>query len=103
MVDEQIKFKKLVLVYKALNGIAPEYMKEMFCHVQDVHNVNLRSASNNNLYLPRPKTEYVKRALSYDGAAMWNHLPCEVKSSTTLSSFKRNCTKYLMSLRQANI
>ena len=45
------------MVYKALNGLAPPYLKESFvyCH----YNYSLRS--NGNLALPKPKTDYCKK------------------------------------------
>ena len=98
-IGERIFYRKSLLVFKALNGMAPDYLSKMFHYVKDVHSVNLRSTNCDKLYISRPKTGYQKMTFSYDGATAWNKLPNEVTKSAMLLSFKRNCTRYIISLR----
>ena len=98
-IEERIHFKKAVLVYKSLNGMLPEYMKNMFKFVSEVHSVNLRSAANKHLYLEKPKSKYIKQLLSYTGSIIWNNLPHETRDAKTLPEFKRLCTQYILGLR----
>ena len=79
--------------------MVPSYMTDMFPYVKAQHSVNLRSARNDCLYLKKPKTEAMKKSLSYSGASIWNQLPQDVKNAKTLDAFKRKCTSYLISVR----
>ena len=56
---------------KSLNNLYPESLKNMFKSTSEVHSYNVRGASN-NIFVPRPRTEAVKRAFSYRGVVMWN-------------------------------
>ena len=38
--------------------------------------------------LPKPRTEYVKKSLRYQGAAQWNSLDNEARSAESLANFK---------------
>ena len=97
--EERIKYRTLLLLYKSVNKMAPTYMQEMFEYVRHKHSVNSRSAACNNLYVAKPRTQFMKNAFSYSGAILWNSLPSSVKESPCLSSFKRKCASYLVSLR----
>ena len=39
-------------------------------------------------YLLRPRTESLKKSLSYNGAQLWNSLPPELRVASLLSAFK---------------
>lgn len=71
------------MVYKAINELAPPYLKSSFHFCQ--YNYLLRS--NGKLALPRPRTDYLKRSFSYRGAMQFNNLPPELKLSTSVASF----------------
>ena len=64
-----------------------EYL-DRFNKPLDVHNIETRFAKNNNLCLPHPKTNYMKKGFSYTEVNCWNKLPLEVKKSKNLYSFK---------------
>jgi hypothetical protein len=40
--------------------------------------------SENDLTLPKPKTEYLKRSFKYSGVMLWNDLSSAAKSAETL-------------------
>ena len=63
---------KATLMYKVVNGMSPGYLTEMFTNVNKTHHYNLRD-SKVNLKVPIPKTEYLKRSLTYSGV-----LPCGI-------------------------
>ena len=52
--------------------------------------VDLRDASQ-KLYLPKPRTDYLKRSFSYSGASLWNDL----RTAISLRNFKRRIDKWL--------
>ena len=85
---EQRRSKQLAIsVFKSLNNLYPESLKNMFKPTSGVHSYNVRGASN-NIFVPRPRTEAAKRAFSYRGAVMWNGLENVLKDEINLNSFK---------------
>lgn len=75
-----------LLVFKALHGIGPNYISDMFTYIHEVNLVATRSAASNNLYVPRLKSIFEK-SLMYNGAKIWNSLPAHLKHSTDPKSF----------------
>ena len=39
------------------------------------------------LNLPFPKTEYLKKSISFNGVKLWNDLPIEVRNAESLGIF----------------
>ena len=72
-------------MYKILNNHTPKYLQEMFTTRTSTY--NLRD-SENKLSLPLPRTDYLKRTLSYSGALLWNSPPKELRSVKSLGVFK---------------
>ena len=83
--ESQRSFHKAVMVYKSLNGLAPEYMRSMFIYRDTVY--SLRDAEG-KLNIPKPRTNYLKNSFSYTGAVLWNSLPAGLRQAKTLESFK---------------
>ena len=86
------KARIIVMTFKALRGMAPEYLTQMF-YVSVNQTYQLRN-NNQKLYLPKPKTNFLKRSFSYRGAVSWNQflmqkLPTMEIPETSISSFKR--------------
>ena len=66
--NEIVKFKQVSLVYKAVNGNAPQYIQTMFTNIKDNSNYSLRSSTNKKLFVPRTH----HKSLSYTGVIIWN-------------------------------
>jgi hypothetical protein len=76
-------------MYKVLNDHAAPGLKESFYNRNVTQNTyNLRN-SENDLTLPKPRTEYLRRSFKYSGATLWNDLSSATKSADTLDYFKR--------------
>ena len=60
---------KAKLMYKTLNGFAPQRLCEIFKNVNEIHDYNLRG-SLTKLYIPKPKTELLKNSIGYSGAKL---------------------------------
>ena len=84
--------QKANLMYKCVNKLAPNYLCNMF--TPRALPFDLRDASQ-KLYLPKPRTDYLKRSFSYSGASLWNDLPEDIRTTTSLSNFKRRIDKWL--------
>ena len=51
----QRKIAKAIMVYKSVNGLAPDYLSEMFVDRSNVTNYTLRDTSG-KLAIPQPRT-----------------------------------------------
>ena len=72
------------MVYKSLNGLAPNYLFSKFIQRSDViTSYNLRD-SDNKLAIPLPRTNYYKNSFGYSGAVLWNSLPSAARQATSL-------------------
>ena len=84
-----------VLVYKAKNLLAPEYIYNMltFCY-SNVY--NLRSIQRNDIEIPKQRTNYMKMSFTNYSAHTWNSIPTSIRNSPSLVSFKKALKKYLL-------
>ena len=96
-VDRRIEYKMLLYAYKALNGLAPEYLCNMvYSHMLLVLTEQTRSASQNLLVVPRGKhCQYGMRTFAMATATLWNSLNVrdkgnKIRGSPSLESFKSN-------------
>ena len=75
------------MVYKSLNGLVPEYLSSKFVKRNETR-YSLRD-SVNKLFVPFPRTNFMKNSFTYSGAVLRNGLPCHVREAKSLSQFKR--------------
>ena len=85
-------FHKVILMYKCQNNEVEGVNTNLMRHLQ-THNYNTRRKSN--IRLPKPKTEQLKRTVSYSAAQIWNSLPTDVRQCKSLSSFKLSVKHFL--------
>jgi hypothetical protein len=93
-VESRIKFKILLLTYKCLNNLAPEYLSELLNLY--LPSRSLRSANNLDLVIPVTRLKsYGDRSFSYAAPTLWNSLPLEIKSASTSATFKHLLKSHL--------
>ena len=85
------------MVYKCLNGLAPDYLINLFKYASETHSYTsiTRNVSYNNLALPSLSTSLYKRSFSYNRALLWNSLPLYIRNSSSLNTFKSMLSHYL--------
>jgi hypothetical protein len=84
----RVNYNKCLLMYKSINGLTPDHISNNFHLLQDISNRELRDKHKMHLHVPRPKCEIYKRSLLYSGPVLWNQLPTQLQSATSLNSFK---------------
>ena len=89
-IKELIDFETSKMVYKSLNVLAPDYLRNIFQKISEATNRQLRN-SNTDLRLPLLRTSTGQKSFAYKGAKVWSDLDSVVKASTSFSSFRRNC------------
>ena len=86
-VSYRIRFKVLLLTYKALNDLSPEYISELLNKPK--YTRNLRSQSQHLLSVPKSRTvTYGDRAFSVCAPKLWNELPFQLRMSSNIQAFK---------------
>ncbi len=90
-------FKILLITYKALNGLAPQYLSELLSHYSPSR--PLRSQNSGHLIIPRiSKSTAGGRSFSYLAPKLWNNLPNTVREADTLCQFKSRLKTHLFNL-----
>ena len=72
------------MVFKALNGLAPEYLSDL-----------LIKSDKEILKVPFSKTAFYDRSFSVNGAKLWNSLPLYLRESTNINTLKNSLKLYL--------
>ena len=83
----RLDYKVSLLTYKCLNGMAPSYLSSLL----KVYKPSRRLRSEEKLLLCEPvyRTEtHGRRAFSVTAPRLWNTLPMDIKSCSTVNSFK---------------
>ena len=75
-----------ILLFKTSNDLTPFYLHEL--SESRSTGYKLRN-SEHNLFVPTPRTNYGKRSFSYSGAVLWDGLQQNVRTTCSLSQFKR--------------
>ena len=85
----RILFKVLLLVYKALNGMAPLYITELLSY--RTCSRTLRSTDQKHLVVPKSRLKtYGDRTFSVAAPKLWNELPLDLRSLVTINLFKKH-------------
>ena len=93
-VHYRITFKILLLTYKALNGLAPDYIKDLLKYNDSRR--TLRSSNNRLLDEPRANLKtYGERAFSVAAPRLRNKLPLQIRLSSSEAVFKTNLKTHL--------
>jgi len=87
---ERIDFKLAVLTYRCLHGLAPRYLSDYIQSVAVSNRRRLRSSSSPQLVIRRTRLSTVgDRAFPVAGSRLWNSLPLDVTSASTLTVFSK--------------
>ena len=94
-VKYRIHYKILLVVYKCIHGIAPQYLVGLLRRYKPLE--KLRSSRQLLLEEMRPKREYGRRAFASVGPQLWNQLPEDLRNSVSLQIFKAKLKTFLFS------
>ena len=99
-IKQRIMFKTLLLTFKAMNGMAPEYLSELLIKYEQDYNLrsitDTQSYDNFLLRIPRTKLKCCgDRAFSVVAPTLWNDLPYSLRSIDDVDDFKKNLKTHL--------
>ena len=84
----RVEFKIALLVFKTLNGLAPQYLSELLV-VKPRTRYSLRSDSETLLVIPKvTRKTFGDRAFFHAGPTLWNALPSSHRNRRNIDSFK---------------
>ena len=93
-VSARVDYKILVLTYKALHGLAPQYLSCLLQWYQPGR--SLRSVHSGQLSVPRTKLcTYGDRAFLHAAPVLWNSLPPGTRGAESLAVFKTKLKTFL--------
>ena len=95
--DWLIDFKILLITFKILNFLAPTYLSSLISLTLP-SKYNLRNSSDNLiLSYPRfkPKATLGDRSFTCAAPKLWNALPFDIRSASSVSIFKAKLKNYL--------
>ena len=87
-VRQRRNYFTLLLMYKCINGDAPDYLCNnvvLGCDLQSVY--SLRSSQSMNVIVPSGNSSYLKSSFMYNGAVLWNDLPAHFKNINDVNVF----------------
>ena len=90
-VTEKVLFNDLVLAFKCVNGLAPDYLVQYFVKRSAVHNRNTRECKSSAV--PRCRLSTGQRAFYYWGPTEWNGLAENIKNMKEINGFKKTLFK----------
>ncbi len=91
-----IRYKILLLTFKALNGLTPAYLTSLLSRYNPSRSLRLQNSGL--LVVPRiAKSTKGGRAFSHLAPKLWNSLPDNVRGSDTRSLFKSRLKTHLFS------
>ena len=83
------------MTFKALNDLAPSYIRDLFRPLSEINRLNTRSVSAGDLYPPRARTTMGQRSFAFRATKIWNSIPVSIRHSDSLLSFKSALHSYL--------
>ena len=93
-VRQRISFKILLLTYKSIRGLAPQYLQDAIKIHQPSR--SLRSSKSKVLVRQKVNTDtYGGRSFSSAAAVLWNDLSHEIKNCDNLMTFKTKIKTFL--------
>ena len=92
-VEKRIIFKIATLTFKALQQKSPTYLSNLITVYKPTR--VLRSSSQLLLAVPSIKSSAGRRSFSFAAPKVWNSLPLNIRSSTSLTSFRSSLKTFL--------
>ena len=80
--ETQRQIHKVVMVYKSINGLAPDYLRTKFVDRGCVSNYFLRDTVGKLACC----SNYLKNSFGYSGAVAWNGLPVDLRQTHSLNA-----------------
>ena len=88
-IEELIGNESKTMVFKSLNDLVPQYLCNLFTKNSACSFRNFRNIET-DLRLPKKNSANGQTCFSFRGAKLWNSLPAESKTTSSLNGFKNS-------------
>ena len=88
-VTECFTYLTVCMMFKAINGLTPNYISDNVTMARDMHDRDTRLSRSNGVHIPPHNSAILKRSFMYNGSVVWNNLSEELKALHCLSDFKK--------------
>ena len=89
----KLHFKIILLIYKALNGLAPPYISDSLLF--DVPSRALRSFAAGLFIAPHGSQKKIgDAAFNHYASKLWNTLPIDIRTASSVDIFKRQVKSF---------
>ena len=88
-IKEMTQFESRIMVFKSINGLAPQYLIDLFMANGTNSLYNFRTTVT-DLTIPKKISSTGQKSFSYRGARLLDSLPDQSKRATDLLSFKKS-------------
>ena len=91
--DERFKRNTAIMMFKCLNGLAPNYLSDRFRRSAQVHKKNTRSAADNKIYVEHARGK-ASSSFRARGTKVWNDLSGPKTSKNGILQFKTSLSPF---------
>ena len=97
--EQSVFLSKAKIMHKVATGLVPQYICDLFSRRSEVaQGTSLRSITNQNFAIPKPKLRLYKESISYSGPVIWNSIPNDIRYSSGVTSFSKNVSNWITSM-----
>ena len=96
-VSERIKFKIILLTYKALHQQSPIYIQDLIRRYTTSRTLQSSSDAFRLCHVNHNLKSYGSRAFAVSAPELWNKLPIDIRNCDNLNVFKRKLKTHLFS------
>ena len=94
-ITEILQLRDVTMVYKCLNGLAPNYLQSKLVKRCRIHRYNTRR--RNDICIPIKRTATAQKSFFDHAISLWNTLSEKTKNCINVVTFKRSARKELWS------
>ena len=92
-VKYRIIFKVVLLTFKALHGLAPNYLRTLLQSY--IPSRSLRSETGNLLIMPKARRKLGCQSFAVAAPKLWHDLPVNIRTTTSIVSFRSSLKTHL--------
>ena len=86
----------LTLMYKIVNGLAPNYLSDLITFTNEIHHINTRSSSGKKIWICKDiKLKSRRSAFFFSMSTLYNNLPENITNSKSVDGFKDKIKKII--------
>ena len=86
----------LTMMYKIVNGLAPNYLSDLITFTNEIHDIQTRANIGKKIWIPKDvKTKARRNAFIFSMSTLYNKLPENIITAPSVNSFKSNIKKHM--------